>query len=402
MLRLCILLLSLYCFSAQASPLWVEAEGSATIINGDLGNARRSAVAQASELAALQAAAYISTTTEIQGGILQMDNLRMSSLGRLSNVEVIDERIQGTILKVRIRAEVSVDQGCPDGRAEVAYRKSLGFTAFPIQHPQQAATGALQNAATELPNLLARRLSHETGLHTILATHLSLHPNLQQAPTRQLADGTLTQATAHSETTQVHFLISGVIRDLSQANPIGPREPNVVTDLYRRLDYASQHHLRQFALDLFIHDALTGQLMFQQHYQTQGRWNAREKPLGFASAGFWQEDYGQAVERLIRQMSQEISEQLRCQAFSARITQTEGNRVWINAGSLSGLKPGDRLSVYRRQTHYDTLHQPYSELQNARVTLTLDQVEASFASGTLNTQTASSVNIQRDDWVRSH
>jgi len=395
-------LASLLILSLNAwADLVVEADGSASIINGDLISARRTAIAQAAEAAAMRSSAYISSTSIVRNGAIEIDNVRMTSLGRVSNIQVINERVIDNVLFLRIRADVSMDEGCSGDINEVAYHKKVAFTAFPLQYPLHANTGGLHKIVHQMPDLLAQQVLQQPGFDTHLATHITLHPNLNNAPTQTLDDGMLTNIQRHTEQTQVQYIVSGVIRDMQPLSPIGPREPNILVDLYHRMDQNHARHQRNFVFDLFIHDALTGALFYRQSYSTSGRWNAGQKQTGFATQAFWQEDYGIQVLNLLRQASLDIRDQLRCQPFSARITRAENDRLWINAGAMSGLKAGDRLSVYRRMTYYDPLHMPYAELNNTHVTLTLDNVQPNFASGRIN-DSSQNVNIQVDDIVRSH
>lgn len=387
--------------AAQASEVIVEAEGRAIILNSDLTSARRAAISDASQAASLQAAARIATTQQIRDGILEIDNMSISTLGTLSDVEVVDEWVQGQYLFVRILARVAVETACPNGSASSAYRKSAVITSFPLLSPSQASSGGLHRLGQDITDHLASRFAQHKSLEIHNASHLNMHPTPATAPTQMLDDGTLTSLLRHTEQMNAQYIVSGVIRDIAPHNPQGPRESNILVDLYNQLDTASARHMRNFVMDLFIHDAFSGALIHQQQYATAGRWLLREQRADFNSAAFQQQEYGQKVRSLLDQVGRDIEEHLRCTPFAARITRTDHDRVWINAGQLSGLSVGDRLSVYRRYTHYDAMHNPYSELLNTRVTLTLDSVQPTFASGVINS-TNSSANIQQDDIVKSH
>ncbi len=386
--------------SANSPPSFIEAEGSATIISGDLTEARRIAINQASEIATRQASAVVSASTRMQDGQIISDNVRFSSSGILTDLTILEERLQGNELTVRIKAKIKPAQSCPGGLSEVAYQRNIGFTAFPMVHPAQANAGGLHEMPVRLPELLARELKQFPGFNTHTATHLQIHPHLDNAPTQMLDDGTLTNFQRGNEQTNMQFIVSGVIRDIRQRNPQGAREPLLVTDLFHRLDPNHERNLRAFIMDVYVHDAVSGGLVWQNRYMTAGIWNARQTRTGFATDAFWQQDYGDKVRREMRQVVADLNDRLRCEPFTARITRAEQNRIWINAGSLSGLNSGDRLSVLRRQIHYNSMNEGYPEFVPTQVSVTLDRVEPTFASGTLNTQ-ASHANIQRDDLVRS-
>ncbi len=394
-----LLLLLPLLLALPARAVTVDAEGQAPIINQDLQAAREAAIRDASELASLQAAAYISTTQEINDGILEIDNLRIRTLGRIHDLKVLDERVEQQTLHVRIRAEIDIDQGCPDGQAATAYRKRLALTLFPLQYPAQASNGQLDAIQSGLPALILQQLDAHPGFEALNATQLNLLANTQSAPSQQLAEGVLSNALGSARRFDAQYLVSGVIRDMSMRTPAGPREPNVFVDLYNRYDKNGEQHLRSFVLDLYIHDGFSGELLQQRHYQLEGLWTRpQEERTGFGSALFWQQPYGQKIRQLGAQIASDLAQRLACEPFAARITQTRGNEVWIDAGSVQGLKAGDRLSVFRRYTHYDDQLRSYAELSNTRLTLTLEQVQPGFSRGRINANTESE-NIARDDIV---
>lgn len=385
---------------ASTAPRSVEAKGTATLINGDLTNARRLAINNAMEIASLRAAAFVSSNTRVQEGLITESNTRVSSQGLISDVQVIHEQLIGDQLEVFIRASVVSENGCAGGHSQLAYYKHIGFTAFPLQQASHANLGSIHDISTRMPQILARELQAYPGFESHVATHISLHPDIANSPTQILSDGTLTNLQRHSEQSNMQFIVSGVIRDISSLDPPQPGEPNVFAGLFKRLAYSDEKNLRALIADIYIHDAQSGGLLWQNRYRTAGRWERGQEKTGFGSEAFWRQDYGQQVRNTLIDIIQDINSQLQCEPFRARITKASENRLWINAGSLSGLNSGDRLTVYRRFAHYDTLNQPMIEFTNTQVTLTLDAVQPTFASGTID-RLASQVNIQQDDIVKS-
>ncbi|SEA89302.1 flagellar assembly protein T N-terminal domain-containing protein [Marinobacterium iners] len=399
--RLCrLLLLCLTLAIPHVAAITIEAEGSAPIINNDLDRARELAVSRAREQASLQGSAWISTTQEVRDGILEIDNMRINSLTQLNNIRIIDEYIRGSQLTVRILAEVEAEAGCANGQPPLAYRKTIAIGGFSLARPADASHGNLQGIQQGLATIISQSLQQST-LNVIDRGNLQLMGNQDQPP-QQLSEGALSRHLNHAQQQQTQFLVTGIIRDLSLHNPAGPRPPNILLDTYRRLDFASSKHLRNFVLDLYIFDTFTGQMMWQQPFATAGRWNrpVHEK-TGFGSPLFWQQDFGQKVEATLQEISRYIDETLMCEPFRSSITRTEGNEAWIGAGSLAGLKPGDRLSVYRLYTHYDANQMPVSELRNTRQTLTLEDVQPTMSRGRLPAD-SNTLNIQQDDIVIAH
>lgn len=396
-----ILLCSLFSLSVHA--VTMEAEGSAIIFNKDIDSARQAAIRDATQQASLQASAIISSTQSIPHGVLSIDNMQVSTLGTASNVEILDERISGRTLFVRIRAEIEFDERCAGSVQGHGYQKSVAITAFPMLHPAQASLGDLGSIQTELSNLLSNNINQMTNLRALNAGMLNVHDSAQNAPTRQLSAGALTTVLDFTRQLDVQYIVSGVIRDMTMrdSSVIDPNR-NILVDLYNRLDYKSKRHMRSLVMDLYIHDGFTGALLFNKQYATAGRWHLPpETRTGFGSAEFWRMEYGQQTSQLLKQVTEDLNKELRCKPFSARITRSEGPFLWFNAGALSGIKQGDKLTVYRKSSFYTEDMRSHVQLSNTRKTMTVTEVQPTFAVGRL-TEDGEIYNIQPDDVVISH
>ncbi len=383
--RLCQFLLLSLCvfFTTSAFAIEVEAQGQAVIVNGDLASAREAAIEDASRQASMQAAVYVSSSQQVRDGILEIDDMKITTLGEVRNIELLSEQRAGNILSVHIKADVVVDTGCSNGITN-AYLKSVAITGFPFLHPPQGNLGALGDAAQELPGQIAAKLIANGRVGVQKALHLNIYPALHNAASRQLDDGTLTTVAGNLNHLGTQFIVSGVIRDMAMADPRTLKEKNYLVDLYNRLDYRSKKHLRGFELDLFIHDGFSGALLLEKRYRTQGLWNLpAHTKTGFGTLAFSEQEYGQAVNTLLAQVVDELEEDLRCRPFSAQITRTDNNRIWFNAGIRSGIKAGDKFKVLHRSTFYDTQMRPTHQLSNTGRTLVVDEVQPNFVKGHL-------------------
>ncbi|WP_286236809.1 flagellar assembly protein T N-terminal domain-containing protein [Neptuniibacter halophilus] len=386
----------LFIFSQLAAAVMVEAQGQAIISNGDISAARQAAIRDASQQASMQAAVYVSSSQVVRDGILEIDNMQISTLGQVSNIKIIDEKVVGQTLFVHIKADVLIDEGCSNGVSN-SYRKSVAMTAFPLQHLQQSNLGGLYNISSELPAQLAQQLNSGSPVSALNAGRISIHPNPQLAPVTQLDDGSLSNLFSEAGQMEVNYIVSGVIRDITMVDPRTHAENNFFIDLYNRLDYKSRKHLRNFTLDLYIHDGFSGHLIWQNRYQTAGLWSLDPTiKTGFATPGFMKQDYGQKVSALQKQMADDLNQALRCEPFTARIIRTQDRDIWINAGSQQGLKRGDKLTIYRKSTFYAPDMKANSSLDNTRQTLVIDDVQVSTASGKIS-GTTESYNIRPGD-----
>lgn len=396
------LLLALFLLPFQAPAITIEATGQAPYSAADPGLSRQQAMKRAMQQASIQAASWLSSTRQVRDGVLEIDTLRLRTQGQVSNVRVIKEDIRDGQISISIIANVDIALTCKDSQPETAYHKSVAVTHFPLERPGDARNGQLEGVQQSLATLLAHDLKRSSTFNALDAGELNIIGDPQQAPVRILPEGALTTALEHSEQHNVQYLVSGVIRSLAPHHEIGPREPNILMDLYRQVDYQERYHKRDFVLDLFIHDAFTGTLQHQQRYHMTADWTAdSHAKVGFDTPAYWNQPYGEQTRSLIRTISNDIQLQLACEPFKARITRTRERQVWINAGSLDGLKSGDRLSIYRRFTHYGLDNRQRYELENTGYSLTLQELQPDFARGDLELP-AAGLNIQRDDIVIAH
>ncbi len=394
-------ILSMMLFAVSAQAVVIEAEGQAIIIQGDLKSAREAAIKDASQQASMHAAVYISSNQVVRDGILEIDNMQISTLGRVSNIEILDEKIINNILNIRIKADVLIDTGCENGVTN-SYIKSIAVAAFPMVDINQARIGNLHDAPVAFATELTQRINSKDKLNGYNASRMNLYPDPNIAATSTLSDGALTSMLSNINRMEVNYVISGVIRDMSMVDPRTHAEDNYFIDLYNRMDYLSKKHLRSFSIDLFVHDGFTGQLLMQENYMTAGLWNLDPTiKTGFTGAGFYKQDYGQKVSELQQKIAKDLAEKLQCEPFTARINRVEDSNVWISAGSAQGLKRGDKLTIYRRSTFFTPDMRAQTQLNNTRQSITIEDAQGAFASGRLN-GTVQQYNIRPGDLVRSH
>src|SRR5690606_48511 len=192
----------------------------------------------------------------------------------------------------------------------------------------------------------------------------------------------------------VQFVISGVVRNIGVRAPESFQR-SAWNNALRGLGMRDTE--RSFAVELFVHDGFSGEVIYQQRYQTSGNWHlAPDQAVPFASAGFWRVEYGKAVQRLLGDLVADVDEHLRCLPFMTRITRAQGDLLQFNAGGNTGVRPGDELQVYRASETYDAQLQKGMELTDAQVSLKVIQVQPGFAQGRLEVD-AGRVNIQADD-----
>lgn len=373
----------------------IRADGQAIIYNQDVNDARYRATQQAIKQASLQASAMVRSNDTLTNGSFH-SNTMVQSAGEANEVQIISEQIVDNILSLTIEANIDTKDMCENGTTNT-YRKSVGVTGFALQSPQQATLGALHNIVRELPKSLVDAMNQQGYLQALAATHLSVYPDLINAPTAANNDGSLTDVARIGEELGVQYVISGVIRDIGE---LYPKHPDQKTPLNSLLSWANKEdNQRKFVLDLYIYDGFSGALIFQHRYDEMGKWDtADNNKVGFGTAQFWHLNYGKIVAQTLKSMSLDSSDDLNCQPFVANIFRTEGNRIYLNAGALAGLKKGDQFQVFRRYEIFDQLQNAQTQLNNANINVTITQVQPNFAIGELAVE-ARILNVQQQDVV---
>lgn len=368
----------------------VDAVGTAIVYNGDLESARYRATQQAIKQAVLQSSSRVSVNDVLNNGELNSD-LKIRSSGRVQHAKIISETQKGDFLTLVARINVTADSMCSNGATNY-YQKSVAITGFTLQDPQQANLGALGNIARELPKDLADTINKQGFLRALTATDLSIYPDSVNAPSRTNPDGTITNVARIGQKMGVQYVVSGIIRDIG---PLYLRHPN---DPYATVDDSTDKE-RNFVLDIYIYDGFSGALLFQKRYSEIGNWDISDQArVRFGSAQFWTIHYGKVVREALRESAIDTSEKLRCQPFMATIFRTEGRRIHIAAGSLAGIKAGDKFNVYRRYEIFNQDQKAETQLNNANISVTIKQVQPNFSIGELSVD-ARILNVQQQDVV---
>lgn len=370
----------------------VDVAGEAIIYNDDIADARYRATQQAIKQAVLESGSRVNVKDALNNGELE-SNIEIRSSGHVQRARILSEEINGDFLSLIARIEVTPDSQCSSGPTSY-YRKTVGVTGFELQNPQQARLGELSNIARELPKHLADEINKQGYIRAITATNIAIYPDLINAPSSTNFDGSLTNVTRISEQLGVQYIISGVIRDISEVYLRQPNNKDAKDLLDEDIDKE-----RNFVVDIYIYDGFSGALLFEHRYNEIGNWDISDHArIGFGSAKFWTVHYGRVVQQALKESALDTSEQLRCQPFMANIFRTEGNRIHIAAGSLSGIKQGDKFNVYRRYEVFNQRQSTQTQLNNANISVTIKQVQPNFSIGELVVD-AHILNVQQQDVV---
>lgn len=369
----------------------VEVVGRAPI-DGAPSYARAEAMKDALYQASLQAGAQVSGMQLMKEGVISKDEVAVSTGADVRNVEVLWENVVDGVYLVSVRADVNEQSLCPGQTQE--YRKAIAVTGFGLARPQHATYGRLENIEQALPRWLASELNGQGLVHALDATRISLYQDPRRAPSAETAQQRLTTSVALATQLGAQYVVSGVVRDLSLA-----KEQKQSGFALSRLAGMSKARQREFVMDVFIHDGLSGAMLSQRTYRTQGEWNVRKNDyVGFATPDFWDTNYGGEVSSLLEKAADDLNQTLRCQPFMARIVKARGNRLHIEASAGAGIRPGDTFKVYRTGTLYNLDLEPRTELTDMAAEAVVKHVQPQFIVADLK-QSAEHLAIQRDDMV---
>ncbi len=373
----------------------VEVSGQA-VIGSSINQAREDALKDALRQASLQAGASIRSTQLMTSGQMDRDEVDLRSQARIRDVEVLHEGEASGMYEVVLKVDVEPETLCAASNQN--YRKAIAVAGFGLARPAQATLGRLQNIEQDLPRALINQLNRGRNVQALDATRISLFRDPRRAPSFETSQQRLTTSVALATQLGAQYVVSGVVRELGEAGRTRvPSDPNGSWAALLGLEKTATQ--RQFVADVFVHDGLSGAMLFQRTYETSGAWTPkRNASVGFATPKFWQTPYGKSVDNLMTAMVEDVGEVIRCQPFMARVVASRGNRLHIEASAATGIRPGDKLQVYRTGTFYNLDLEPRTELTDMATEVVVKQVQPQFVVAEM-TSDAGGLAIQRDDLV---
>ncbi|MFT6122900.1 MAG: hypothetical protein ACJAWS_000414 [Oleiphilaceae bacterium] len=393
MMKKTYIVLVLVLFSQYACAEWIQVIGKASYKKGAYEQARERARDDALQQAIMQVGSHVKSEQKVVNGILKHDKISVTSQARVNKSVILDEYVLKGVLHLSMNVDVDEIPTCSGSQAST-YKKKVVVLGFSVQSPDQTRVGAIHGVNRGLSSVLNQALHERGDLVVFQSSQHSLYEDLVNAPSSYTEQQTLTKAAAFAKQTGAQFVISGVIRDLGFED-----ESALGTSYWAKLKRFQANTNRRFSVDVFVHDGFSGSIIWQKNFALSAEWTTdTDKKIGFGSAEFWQDDYGVAVGGLVNQMAAMVDDQLRCQPFMTRISRIEGKTIHFLSGASSGVRPGDKLALYRTFNFYDADLLKGVELTNVKTTLTVSQVHPGFASGSISVDPGR-LNIQVDDLV---
>ncbi len=364
-IRVLLILCAIYLPNPVFAEKFIEAVGSAAIIDDAMMMAKQNAIKNAMQQAMIQSEAKVDTTALVSSNVLVVESSRVNAAGTVENVKILDEWINDGVFFVRIRAQVPEDKRREPSPA-ARYKKKIGVIQFDVVKREQIQD--LPHIERELPKELMRRLETTNRFIGIDATQYLLSNQNGGLPNN---DSKIYVKIADKIGAQI--IISGIIRDMGVHQKW--------FSAYRRIE-----------LDLLLYDGLSGAKIASHRYSENvedGDYFSLNTTL-FSNTLFSHSHFGLALSQIINRQIEMIEQDLNQIPFSARVVQSDKKTIILNAGSLSHIQVGDSLMTYRLDPDplYSTNEQLLGFVETPVATIDIHQVQPHFSIGKLEIKKA--------------
>lgn len=362
----------------QAHAMWYEAKGQAIILNGDKEAAKREAIEEALKQAMLFSGASVNSVQQLTNGLLENEELTIRSNGEVEQIEIIDERYNGEIFTVSIRADIfPATRTCNAGND----KKLFATTYFLIPNRQQLTEGNIRHFDEAVTNKFAKLMSETTDNLRLayIAPHTAkFKSEYTEQNVRSLAQYGNSQ-----------FAIIGTIDDLSI-----DRQPASVF-----IPWSDDKVDRYFAITLEVFDGINGGRLFTKSYNTHAEWTFdRFEQIDEHSNYFWQSIYGRKTQDLLLDAIQDIKESIACQPTTGRVINVAGDIISISLGRDNGIEENDELMLYQAKEVMDNKGKKFLQYSLYPGTFVVENTYAN-SSTIIHKQTGLIANIQENDFV---
>ena len=414
-------LVAAFALSAPLLAAPITAEGVADMEAGSPA-AREMAIRDALQQAAITNGAELQSLQLMESGNVSESSV-LSAPSLQGKVKILQEYSRDGMYHVRLsidpqasatgpvaaasRPAQDASCGMPAGRT---LRRKLLTTYFYVVNPAEA--NDLQELATALPTDMARRLRQQGQFDVQNASHLTVLSNM--AADEPAAGGDAVRELGRRE--DVQFVIAGrvlstgvvgksvrhTMYESNNTSQQGAYYTGPLAGLFGgALKYAPS--ARQFDMEVWVYDALTGAVLVDQRFSqiAQGKVVA-QLPAAFASAAFWQGDYGRVVDNVLSEATRKLVDLVGCIPLSGKVVKVEdGRQLYINIGGLDGMKVGDQMLLYKpRSAQILRSGGGVRELgvpEDLSGTITLTQVQPNFSIAMVQ---SAKLKVEEGDYVR--
>ncbi|MGF1714659.1 flagellar assembly protein FlgT [Photobacterium chitinilyticum] len=330
----------------QLNAAWLEVTGSAVLLESE-NTARTNALEDAVYQAMGYAGADLGSFPNLRPYLSSERAEYQFSGNEVRHVMVIQTRKKSGKFYLTARIDVY-----PSANSchKIQYKKGVLLAGFKIISPQHAAMGGIYQLGDDFSTMLKRQIERKSQSFVVSGT-TRVPVNAGQPSAMMML----------AEDNDAQYIINGQITDLTST-------------LDQKLLKSDQVN-RQFAVTIEIMDGKTGEVLMQNNYREIAEWPfSRVSQVDTKSARFWQSSYGQAIQRVSRNMMLDLESSLSCRTSLPEIVNVYGNKVQINIGRIHGVKRGDQLKLWHSAGFIDQQGIPRNRMVQTDITLTVDRV----------------------------
>ncbi|MFM2479483.1 flagellar assembly protein T N-terminal domain-containing protein [Celerinatantimonas sp. MCCC 1A17872] len=316
----------------MAHAVWFQGQGSATIKDGEVDQARHEAVQNALLGLMYKGGASIRSVQVVKSGVLASDKLTVRTNGEIHDMQVMREKRTDDTITVTVRADIFPMKTCNKDN----YAKTMMIGPITIRSRQQAQMGGIYQLGKTLSQQLFQQLQ--------LSNRRIDARQLMTTPIASLSDyndqnSMLEVARSLSAQNDVQYVMFGTIDDLSNYTTSSTSQLTGVTD--------TTHH-RSFRITIYVVDGIKGDIVFSKSYSTNQEWDfSLTMKVSPDSDMFWSSKYGKAVQYVMKQAVQDVQVSLYCKQTLANVVGIDNNQLIINLGQRDGVQEGDAFHLMR-------------------------------------------------------
>ncbi|MGN0894298.1 MAG: flagellar assembly protein T N-terminal domain-containing protein [Succinivibrio sp.] len=308
--------------SAQAK--WYTASGTGTDRNDAVNDAIRNIM--------LESGADVRIEQNFKNGVLQSDNVRISSKNPIKQLVVLEQ--ETTLNTVRVTIKAFVDEKYIKAKCSGSLiNKTILPIAFKFADSQafQGSIG-IENINKELDKLVMENLYKST----IFITKPMVKANFS---TENHSDINSSYATENLSSIAnrygSQYVIMGTINSVSVSE--------VGENFLTKMIFIPT---RSINFDIDVYDAINEQIIFHRNYATEADWPFKQNDfIDLRSDRFKGSDYGQRLYDLTNKVSKDLVYLLQCAPANARVIDLDGDDLVINLGRENGIKKGMNFAL---------------------------------------------------------
>ncbi len=378
-----VLVLQLASVSHVAFAQRIEVSGQASIVDGNIDKAREAAINQALNYASLKAGVNFNSRQTINQGNLTQNAFQVQRMGEAKNIEVVSEIITSTDITVSLRLNLEsqkVVQQCHSQQLKAA----LMIPQATMRDRSQLRYGQLANfeqALSQQYGAVINSMSEFSFAHMHAEEKLDHKNQLINFRGNRIPSWL-------GEITDSQYILQPEILDIST-------EPNQSSMFGLWSDYPQ----RQINLRFTLFHGISGEKVWSKDYAATAEWAFdKDETVSPTTKRFWSSTYGQSMNQLFQQSTQDIDNLLNCRPLLGQIVAKQGNRIIINLGRKNNVKMGDNFQIVLQQNIPDRVNLMRAVATKNRATVTIEQVSEESATAVLE-GIGSTGNIQVQDIV---